>query len=273
MGNGSGFMLVVIGLSLLHPASPISVWTVYQVYYSKRTVRMRSNPKRNAASVEILMPEYNHFCQEHFVFYQRYSNQQKILFINRMLKVYKEKLFFSAEGFELTEAKKLVIAGTICRLTLGIKKHYSLPKFKAIEIYPSVFYSRLIEHHVKGLTMGVGKIMMSWSDFHHGNSDDDDKINLGLHEFAHALMIQFFHFDRQPGWNEFMLRAKKIMADIHSGKNTFFRAYGGTNLVEFWAVAVECFFEAPDEFAARHPELYTLMTKILHQDLRNSTVL
>ncbi|MEP4532261.1 MAG: zinc-dependent peptidase, partial [Cyclobacteriaceae bacterium] len=46
----------------------------------------------------------------------------------------------------------------------------------------------------------------------------------------------------------------------------FFRAYGGVSQAEFFAVAVENFFERPKEFKAYHSVLYQTMCKLLKQD-------
>jgi Mlc titration factor MtfA (ptsG expression regulator) len=42
--------------------------------------------------------------------------------------------------------------------------------------------------------------------------------------------------------------------------------YAATNYHEFWAVAVEIFFESPDQFRDELPELYEAMATVLNQD-------
>jgi len=46
------------------------------------------------------------------------------------------------------------------------------------------------------------------------------------------------------------------------------RNYGGTSKVEFFAVASEYFFERPDQFRRKHPELYTMMVDCFRQEPR-----
>jgi MtfA peptidase len=55
----------------------------------------------------------------------------------------------------------------------------------------------------------------------------------------------------------------------HAGEEGqhFFRAYGYTNLAEFFAVATENFFERPNEFKKAVPELYAALAKVFKQDL------
>ncbi|MFN5620319.1 MAG: zinc-dependent peptidase [Flavobacteriales bacterium] len=45
----------------------------------------------------------------------------------------------------------------------------------------------------------------------------------------------------------------------------FFRQYGATNIHEFWAVAVETFFEQPDEFKTKYPALFHETCRMLNQ--------
>jgi hypothetical protein len=51
------------------------------------------------------------------------------------------------------------------------------------------------------------------------------------------------------------------------GKKNVLRPYAATNLEEFWAVSVECFFEAPIEFKRSIPQLYHKTGAILNQDM------
>ncbi len=44
------------------------------------------------------------------------------------------------------------------------------------------------------------------------------------------------------------------------------RKYGGTNAVEFFAVASEYFFERPDLLKKKHPELYNMLVVCFMQN-------
>ncbi|MCB9336447.1 MAG: zinc-dependent peptidase, partial [Flavobacteriales bacterium] len=46
-------------------------------------------------------------------------------------------------------------------------------------------------------------------------------------------------------------------------------AYAATNMEEFFAVSVEHFFEAPDEFKVSLPDLYTQLSIMLNLDPLN----
>lgn len=60
--------------------------------------------------------------------------------------------------------------------------------------------------------------------------------------------------------------AEEEISRIRAGREGLFRAYAGTNQEEFFAVAVEYFFEQSEVFAAQRPELYGLLSSLLRQD-------
>jgi hypothetical protein len=56
------------------------------------------------------------------------------------------------------------------------------------------------------------------------------------------------------------------MEQIQEGKNDFFRKRGGADAHEFFAVALENFFERPEEFQKRKPLLFTVLVKLMRQN-------
>ncbi|MEZ4799217.1 MAG: zinc-dependent peptidase [Flavobacteriales bacterium] len=217
-----------------------------------------------------LSPRNYQICDELFTktfdFYRQLSPIERYNFNYRVIAIYKQKYFRGMEGFEITMNHKLLISSVIARLTFGIKYGFDLPRFEVIQVFPKEFYSRLFEQHVKGLTVGTGSILMSWQDFESGFSDDDDRINLGLHEFAHALKIEFDHFDGVPEWTRWLVLSEEIRKRVLEGETHYFRKYAGSNFNEFFAVSVECFFEQPHQFRDEYPMLYDSLSGLLGQD-------
>ncbi len=52
---------------------------------------------------------------------------------------------------------------------------------------------------------------------------------------------------------------------IDAGAKTVMDPYGGTNPVEFFAVATECFFEKPKQLLKHHPALYAALKQFYRQ--------
>ena len=114
-------------------------------------------------------------------------------------------------------------------------------------------------------------IALSWKDFVEGYLRKDGR-NLGLHEMAHALRLenrilnQEHSFLKAHDLKEWELHAQRTMKEIQEGNESFFRDYGGVNNEEFFAVAVENFFERPIEFKEKHPLTYQTLCRLLRQD-------
>ena len=108
-----------------------------------------------------------------------------------------------------------------------------------------------------------------------GFENIQDKKNVGIHEFAHLLDAADGSYDGIPTlflenryiepWLDAM---HKELDRIYSGDSKM-NPYGGTNKVEFFAVATEYFFEHPKSMQKNKPELYEMMTRIFQQDTRN----
>ena len=56
------------------------------------------------------------------------------------------------------------------------------------------------------------------------------------------------------------------MKKINAGEEHFLRSYAGTNGYEFFAVALEYFFENPVDLRKAIPDLYATLTCLLQQD-------
>jgi MtfA peptidase len=134
---------------------------------------------------------------QYFSFYRNLSPQRKIYFQHRVCS-FIENYNFAGRDIEVTDEMKVKIAATSVMLTFGMRK-YLYDVFKAVVIYPEVYESPKDGQLHKGeFNPALGVIVFSWHDFEQGLLFDNDNLNLGLHEFAHAL-----HFDslsrRRPG--------------------------------------------------------------------------
>jgi hypothetical protein len=122
----------------------------------------------------------------------------------------------------------------------------------------------------KGETNLGGFMCFSWKDFQLGNQVPDDKINLGLHEFAHALRFNGVNGNETDYFFEnyfkrWLACAGREFSKMRKGNPSILRKYGSVNINEFFSVVVETFFEKPSEFKANLPELYNQTSIILNQ--------
>lgn len=219
-----------------------------------------------------LTKEHEKILSQNFSFYRNLSPQRKLYFQHRVSTFIEHYNFVGREGVEVTAEMCIKIAATSVMLTFGMRK-YLYDVFNTILIYPEVYASpRDGALHKGEFNPALKVIVFSWHDFEQGLLFDNDNLNLGLHEFAHAL-----HFDslskRRPGASAVIYRDtyKEIMEYVaDAGKRqrlveqNYFRQYAFTNQHEFMAVVLEYFFETPREFKQRFPELFSLVKKMIN---------
>jgi Mlc titration factor MtfA (ptsG expression regulator) len=147
-----------------------------------------------------------------------------------------------------------------------------MSKFYRILVYANDYYSTITQRYHRGEVNTRGFIVLSWSNLVAGYANNTDGRNLGLHEMAHALkIVDAFHSEEQNFFDrktfiQFINHARAEMMRIEMGEESFFRDYAASNDHEFFAVAVENFFERPNEFRDYHPELYSLLGELLNQN-------
>lgn len=232
---------------------------------------LKSSFSRNYFSLKDL-ERYELYLKD-FTYYHSLSVSGKRKFITRMVDFMVSKDFQGMHDLSVSEEMKVLISASATQLLFGLKNHI-LSHYETIRIFPEEFYSKLMNLYMKGGASVNGTILLSWKDFLEGYEKPVDRYNLGLHELAHALKVDVLHgddFDSRfkdylNDWEEI---GKKEFSRMHNGKTSFLRAYGGSNMQEFFAVCVEHFFEVPLEFKKNLPDIYYHLCILLNQDPSN----
>ncbi|MES2629573.1 MAG: M90 family metallopeptidase [Bacteroidota bacterium] len=113
-----------------------------------------------------------------------------------------------------------------------------------------------------------GKMILSKRALHHDFTNHTDKHNTAVHEFVHLIDKSDGATDGVP---ELLLDHKYVLPwlklirenveEIHKGKSDI-NPYAATNNQEFLAVTSEYFFERPELFQEKHPELYDYLHRM-----------
>ncbi|MFT6814712.1 MAG: Mlc titration factor MtfA (ptsG expression regulator) [Sphingobacteriales bacterium] len=207
---------------------------------------------------------------KYFTYYKKLSPRLKKSFEKRVARVLRAKTFHPREDLEITNEMRVLISASLVQLTFGLAK-YVIKPFKDIFIYPDKYTSVITKKGNLGEVNPNGAVVFSWKHFLAGYVDPNDNINLGLHEFSHALLIAsqrlMFNdkrFDKYFGnWEE---DGMSDFIALRKGTEKYFREYGGTNKLEYFAVCCEYFFETPEQFKKLKPKLYRSMVLVLGQD-------
>lgn len=208
-----------------------------------------------------------------FRFYNKLLPKHQRIFEHRVASFIKDKNFIGRSGLEISEEMKVLISATAVMLTFGFRDFY-IGLLDRIFIYPDEFYSRANEEYHKGeFNPKLKTLVLSWKDFKRGFENQHDKINLGIHEFAHAIHLNSMK-ERDISSTIFSDSFKEL-TDLLKNKeqlrkaliaSKYFREYAYTNQFEFLAVVIETFIESPDEFKSQFPEVYDKTKQMLNFD-------
>ena len=194
------------------------------------------------------------------------------------------KRWEAAQGFELDDTVRVVIAAQAALLVLGLSlDHYR--GVSGIIVHPTTLHTsgerpgpsagtvsadRLA---VIGLAQGNrGPVVLAWDQAVAGAHRSEPGANVVLHEFAHKLDMLDGAVDGTPLLDrdlrqDWVRVCTQVYDDLVAGvPRPPMRWYGATNPGEFFAVATEVFFEAPHELAGQESELYDVLRRFYRQD-------
>jgi len=183
---------------------------------------------------------------------------------------------FEAVGsLSLTEEIRVTIAATASLLV------YRLPyprfmKLVRVLVYPETFVPKKAESHHDAIVIETdpslgeawmnGVVVLSWESVRRDAENEHRTGSVVLHEMAHILDAEDGRFDGTPifddstqgaEWARVLTKEFGQQEDaVTAGDDPPLDAYAATNHAEFFAVATESFFCAPDRLRARLPALY-----------------
>lgn len=209
-----------------------------------------------------LIPAQKLILEQEFSFYQNLSGKRKHYFEHRVAAFIKKYQFTGKEDLVITDQIKVLVAATSVMLTFGMR-FYLINVFDKIIIYPKPYFSTINQEYHKGeFNPRLKAIVFSWEDFLQGFRFGTDNLNLGLHEFAHALHFHGLKSRDQSSvvFSDAYLEIKDYLKQpdnlSHIVSSNYFRIYAYTNQMEFLAVVLEHFFETPQIFKKEFPELF-----------------
>ncbi|MGR6088811.1 MAG: zinc-dependent peptidase [Arcticibacter sp.] len=221
---------------------------------------------------EDLIAKFREFLEKNS-FYNSLDEPGKLKMLQRCIRFASQKRFIGSKDFTVTGEMVVAISATAVRLTFGLER-YDLPRYHTIRIFPTSFFSPFHKRELKGGASIKGVLFFSWADFVQGESIENDRINLGLHEMAHALRLELRYgkgADRRVAdyFDSWFSVAFDEFQRVHDGHGNYLRDYAGTNPEEFFAVCVEHFFEDAENFSMELPDVYAHLCLLLNLDPLN----
>lgn len=267
-------VVVALGAAAVggHPAGALLGVVVAAGYAGSATRRYR----RRRALLEAPMDEaWRRILEQRVAYYRRLDEAGQARFENDVRIFLAEQNVTGAGEHEVDDATRILIAASAAMLTNGTPD-FEWPNLRDIVVYPQAFdddYHLSEDARVAGQVHRQGPIIYSARDLKLGFRREEGH-NVGLHELAHVLDLQDGHADGIPVDADFTADAPWVgvvtdrLRRLRKGRPSPLRDYGAINEAELFAVAVEAFFEKPDELARRDPELFDLLHDYFQQDPR-----
>ena len=211
-----------------------------------------------------LIDYYHQVLNKHIDYYRQLDQPGRRKFINRLHDFIGQVEFKGMNGQPINLQVCALCAAPAIQISFGLDT-YIFNTFHTIVVYPQKFYSERQGRYVKGGTGNRDAIFFSYEDLLQGYKITNDALNLGLHEVAHAIHIEYFDPAFEQRFPEWERVALEELAKMRYEKDPVLRNYAGQNLHELFAVCVETFFEQPQQLKKATPALYEMMCELLNQ--------
>lgn len=209
--------------------------------------------------------------ENHFSFYNKLNKKQQRYFEHRVYNFIDDKTFIGREDQIIDDEVKVLISSTAVMLTFGFRDYF-IGLIDKIFVYPNEYYSNLNDDYHQGeFNPQLEALVLSWKHFKKGYDIENDNLNLGVHEFSHAIHLNSLK-ERDVSSSIFSDSYKELITLLSNNEalrlrlieTRYFRDYAYTNQYEFVAVIIESFIESPDEIRSQFPMIYQKVRQMLN---------
>src|ERR1700744_5498787 len=229
--------------------------------------------KRKLTQV-ILTDVQKELLAKHIDYYNNLTETDKLYFEDK-IEQFLDDVRIEGVGLEVTDLDRLMVASSAV-IPIFRFKDWSYRNITNILLYPDTFDKDYQFEGAEGRNiMGMvgsgymnGQMILSRNALAKGFSKNAGEENPGIHEFVHLIDKAdgatdgvpegFLPYDSIKPWVHMMRQEIYKIERGHSDINP----YATTNEAEFFAVVSEYFFEKPEQFQVKHPELYGMLSRI-----------
>lgn len=220
------------------------------------------------------LPEnYEELLNDYVGFYSILDENGKKKFEDK-LKKFSSAIKITGANAQVEDLDKILVGAAAVIPTFYIPD-WEYINLKEVLVYPGNFNTDFEQHgdqrSISGM-VGTGDmqnvmILSKW-ELRQGFVDSRSHHNTAIHEFVHLIDKMDGSLDGVP---EILLERKYVarwkdlleqtMNQIRQGQSDI-NPYGATSPVECFAVISEYFFEQPERFKSKHPELNEMLTRV-----------
>jgi Mlc titration factor MtfA (ptsG expression regulator) len=262
-------------------ASLVAAVVVAGVIYRVMTRRLRLRRRILATPFP---EEWERILDADVAFFGALDAEEKVRFRRDLQLFMGEKRITGIKLALDTQTEVLVAASAIIPIFGFLDWEWD--QINEVLVYPDRFnadfaFEGTAERHTLGM-VGTGVLnrvmILSTPDLVAGFRNSRDRRNVGFHEFSHLVDKSDGVIDGVPrvglpqdAVGPWLDLVRRKMTEIRQG-NSDIDPYGLTSEAEFFAVAAEYFFERPGMMERKHPELYSMLSRIFNQNMSERAV-
>lgn len=218
---------------------------------------------------------WRQWLDRHVPVYPRLDADATHRFERDVLFVMHEFSFEGVKGVTVTDELRLSVAAGVALLLHG-HPDWELPGTRSVLFYPDRFddaYEGGSYASYDGMAHEQGPLIFTASSVRRSWTQPDDGNNVVLHELAHLFDFQNTGPDGVPSLVDpssaasWQALVQKEMTRVRE-RRSILRPYAAEAPSEFFAVAVEAFFEQPRRMARAHRDLFAALTAFFNLDPR-----
>ncbi len=224
-----------------------------------------------------LQQSQSKILSEHVVYYQNLDQDGRLKF-EAMAEEFLSYVRIEGVGITPDPVDRLLVASSAIIPVFGFR-HWKYQNLSSVLLYPDTFNQDFQFEGGERSILGMvgtgymnGQMILSRSALLKGFSASAGKENTAIHEFVHLLDKSDGATDGIPENlmpHQYIIPWVKMIhqeiSKIEHGKSDI-NPYAVTNEAEFFAVVSEYFFEKPEQFREKHPELYQVLADTFLQD-------
>lgn len=220
-----------------------------------------------------LNPVYTTLLEEFIPFYKGLNASQKILFQQRLQK-FLEQVKITGINTTVEDTDRVMIAASAI-IPIFFFPDWEYCNLDEVLLYPDAFDENFRQEGAERNMLGVvgdgafqRVMILSRHALREGFLNKTGKSNTAIHEFVHLVDKTDGTTDGIPHVlidNSYVVPWVELMRNnilAIKEKDSDINVYGATNQTEFFAVASEYFFERPDLFKTKHPELFKMLSRV-----------
>lgn len=271
--SATAIVAIAVGIGALSWGLPGAFACGLVALYAGRLVvkRAGNRSRRRRALIAAPFPEADRqLLLESYDHYERLPHELRRRFEDDV-RLFLDEARITGVGVEATHELRLLVAASAVSLSLGWPAA-EWDRVTEVLLYPDDFdrdYGAGRER--AGEAHAWGTVILSVPTLLESFEHDRDGYHVGLHEFAHLLDAEQGEFDGMPtglapadrrAWTALV---PEEIERVRAGRSVL-DEYGAEGPVEFFPVAVEAFFERPQDLRRRHRELYEILSRYFAQD-------